>query len=834
MLRRTDATEAWVQIGWITAMQGPTLEKPSLTKARPAPPRNALMNGIHLSLLIFGGLAVAAPIVLHLIMRQKPQIAIFPALRFVRKQREQNQRQLRIRHWLLLLLRCLAVLMAVATLALANLSVATGFTTNWVVFGILGGLFVLAVVLLIASIMDRSGALTIGVLATLAASLLLALIVTAFWTVRSGGRLKLADQRAPVAAAVVIDTNVRMEYRRDNTTHLERARETAEWIVSQLPSESQIAIVDARPGEPAFSVDDSAALRDIERLRTATVTDTLPRLIDRALRKVESSELPRKEVYVLTDRTEAAWRGANPGLARQLAGSNTLLYVIDVGADALTNFSLGDIRLSSETIAQNGSFSVAVDVRRQGEAGERTVELFLEEFDATLPRDVDGKRQLPQAELRRTETIQLNNDGSGTIAFAPISPDVGAHQGYVQIKGADPLEIDNRRYFSIEVREAWSVLAVAPKNVNSTFFVEAIAPSEFRRTGRNRFRVNTIDQDRLPSTKLNDYDVVCLLDPKPLTPSDWDGLASYVSSGGSLASFLGHNSESSSLSDESAQQLLPGEIRAIPFRSPQRNIFLAPQSARHPIFAPFRDIATTAPWQAFPVFFHWDWKSIRPDTEVIARFSNGKPAILETRLGEGKVITLATPVTDPSPTRGGRSPWNEFAYGENNWPPFIMVNEITRYLASNETGRRNYLAGETAILVNRSDLDPDEYTLFAPGQPPEPKMVVDDRVTVAYTENLGAYRLKGNRGGAVIRGFAVNLPASETNLKRLPRESLDAILGPDNYRFAADRESIERDQSEARAGSSLYPFFLTALVIILAFEYLLANRFYQSTNRSRA
>lgn len=811
-------------------IEGLSLSNPASTK----PHLLSHMNGIHFSLLFIGGLVIMAPILLHLIMRQKPQMAVFPALRFIRKQQEQNQRQLRIRHWLLLLLRCLAVLLAVAGLALANLSVATGFATNWVVFGILGGLFVLALVLLVASIIDQSSRLTVGALAVMAGALLIALGLTAFWTIQNGGRLKLADQRAPVAAVIVVDTSVRMEFRRENSTHLERARETAEWIVSQLPRDSQIAVVDARAGEPAFAVDESAALREIERLRSSTVTDNLPGIIQRSLQKVESSELSRKEIYVITDLTSDAWRSSGAGLSRQLAGSDALLYVVDVGADELSNFSLGDVRLSTETLAENGNFTVSIDVRREGPAGERTAELYLEQFDPKLPRDVDGERQLPVAELRRTSPVKIAANSLGTISFAPISPPVGTHQGYIKLKGTDPLAVDDIRYFTIEVREAWSVLAVAPENVNATFFVEAIAPGEFRQQGRNRFRVNTIEQNRMPAEQLSDYDVVCLLDPKPLTPSEWEGLTEYVSAGGSLALFLGHNCEASSLSDEAAQSLLPGEVRAVPFRSPERNIFLAPQSARHTIFAPFRDIATTAPWQAFPVFYHWDWKSIRPEAEIIARFSNGKPAILETRLGEGKVITLATPVTDASGRRGGRTPWNEFAFGENNWPPFILVNEITRYLASNESVRRNFFAGETATLTNRSDQDPDEYVLFAPQQPPEPKVAVDDRIVVAYTENLGAYRLKGNRGRTVIRGFAVNLPASETVLSRVDGAALDSILGADRYRFAADRKAIERDQSDARAGSSLYPFFLTALAIILAFEYLLANRFYQAKTRASA
>ena len=60
----------------------------------------------HVLILGLGALLVAVPIVLHLLMRPKPQVITFPALRFVKEMHTTNQRSLNLRHWLLLLLRC--------------------------------------------------------------------------------------------------------------------------------------------------------------------------------------------------------------------------------------------------------------------------------------------------------------------------------------------------------------------------------------------------------------------------------------------------------------------------------------------------------------------------------------------------------------------------------------------------------------------------------------------------------------------------------------------------------------------------------------------------------
>src|SRR3954469_2822182 len=68
---------------------------------------------------LLAGLALAAlPVVLHLILRQQPKRVPFPAFRFLARKATSNRRRLRLKHWLLLLLRILMV--ALMCLALAR------------------------------------------------------------------------------------------------------------------------------------------------------------------------------------------------------------------------------------------------------------------------------------------------------------------------------------------------------------------------------------------------------------------------------------------------------------------------------------------------------------------------------------------------------------------------------------------------------------------------------------------------------------------------------------------------------------------------------------------
>jgi len=68
---------------------------------------------------LLAGLALTAvPVILHLVMRQQPKHQYFPAFRFLKRRLRTNQRKLRLRQLILLLLRM--ALIALICLALAR------------------------------------------------------------------------------------------------------------------------------------------------------------------------------------------------------------------------------------------------------------------------------------------------------------------------------------------------------------------------------------------------------------------------------------------------------------------------------------------------------------------------------------------------------------------------------------------------------------------------------------------------------------------------------------------------------------------------------------------
>jgi hypothetical protein len=790
------------------------------------------MAFVNLSLLL-GGLFAAIPIVVHLTMRREPKRQIFPALQFLMERRESNQQQLQLRHWMLLFLRCVVILLLAVALARPNAETAEfgrGLTVS-----VGGGIWLLmAAGFGLCVVQSRRRTLVIGLgLALLVLGSLLAIQLRNLFATEAS--MAIGNQRAPVSAVIVVDTSPRMLYQSANRTRLDEARETSLWLVKQFPPSSQIGLVETRPGPVAYAVDANAAQKSLQRLQASAesepITDTLPRALQLAAR----GELDRREVYVLSDMTTSAWP-----TQRLAALSETLkeypdvdIYVVDVGIDDPSNISIGDLRLSAETLAASGTLTIEAEVLREGEEANAIVDLFIEKPDTDRPVVVEDETLLPEAERRYRQSISLSAEGKGQLRFQIGNLPTGTHQGFVRLAKHDSLAVDDIRYFAVDVQQAWTILMVAPNGVTADFLWEAVAPYEYRQTNAAPFDCHIIEQKELAGRDLSAYAAVCLVDPQPLAGPAWELLDRYVRAGGGLAAFLGHNvggpdaASVSSFDHPLQRELLGGRISR-QWRTRDRDLFIAPQAYNHPLLAPFREQATSVPWSTAPIFRHWVVEDLSVTAAVVFPLTNNKPGLIENRVGAGRVLTLVTPVSDPL-RPSGRPTWNELPTSEYAWPFVVLMNESLLYLVDQENRRLNYRAGEAAVLLNDEADMPERYQLFPPDDAPLDIVARNDMLTVRFTERLGPYRLKGFHGGPVVRGFAVNLPAQQTVLTRREWSEIVPVIGTKRLRYARDQSEIEFEVGQGRSGREFYPYLLVLLALFVGIEHLFANRFYPET-----
>ena len=139
----------------------------------------------------------------------------------------------------------------------------------------------------------------------------------------------------------------------------------------------------------------------------------------------------------------------------------------------------------------------------------------------------------------------------------------------------------------------------------------------------------------------------------------------------------------------------------------------------------------------------------------------------------------------------------------------------------------NYLVGQPASLEIIAGIDPEKYELFAPGDEMMRLVASSSNLNFAYTKHSGPYRLRGvGQGVNAVRGFAVNIAKQDLLLDRIPVDSLDSILGKNQYRVAKRKEDVESSVGQARYGSELYPFLMVVVAMVVLAEQAMASRFY--------
>ena len=104
----------------------------------------------------------------------------------------------------------------------------------------------------------------------------------------------------------------------------------------------------------------------------------------------------------------------------------------------------------------------------------------------------------------------------------------------------------------------------------------------------------------------------------------------------------------------------------------------------------------------------------------------------------------------------------------------------------------------------------------------------DDRWNAERMPRAGNYAVIGTDGDAstTLHKFSVNIAAEESDLTRISVSDLEAVLGKDAVVPQDRRRSIVETLNWDEP-LELFPWLMIALLLLLALENLLANRFYR-------
>ncbi len=720
--------------------------------------------------LAAGAALAAIPVILHLFMKQTPKQIIFPALRLIRERHKRSKKRLKVKNWLLLAARML--LLALMALALARPTL--------------------------------------------------------------NSETSLGDQEVATALALVFDTSMSMQYTERGSDRLAEAKVRADEILKKTTDDSEVFVIDSANPVKEVAISPAAARKRIEGLTLQPANRTLNAAVVQANQLVAASNLPRREVYVLTDLASSAWElGATrtiEDLEKVRKGKNVVqTYVLRLTPKEVKDVAIVAAEPASTVASEGEPLEVRVKIRNTGPALNRVVAFYLD--------GENNKKDQANVDLPA-------NDEKEVSFFTPAKLVRGLHQGRVKLDGTDAMAFDDVRYFSFQLESSLKVLIVADvatdQDLDAFFVKSALAPAASIAPGSSG-SLYQVDRETArqfqenPRRPLKDYAAIFLLNVARLEPSDWGRLTTYVREGGGLVVAPGQKAEPASYDGIAAAGLLPATLEP---QSKAKDTVFGKVDYSHPLFNKYaRSLDRELP--SYPIYRYWPVKAVESAT-IPMRFADGAPALLERTFAgprTGHVLLWTTPLSRRV-LRTEAGAWNEFP---QSWAFVALTLETIPYLAGTAGEKLNYEAGDNAVLP----LDPATRAPNYSVQGPDPKIPPDrlsppadvDSLLVSSPQLAGQWSVEGQAGdGAKSRlGFSVNVAPAESLVVALKPNDLDGLFGgKDNYKLADSAEGLREAIARGRVGFEIFPWLMALILILVTAESLLANKFHRDVAVARA
>ncbi len=730
-----------------------------------------------------GAAAVAAPIIIHLLARRRFTRIRWAAMDFLVDAQRRNRRRIQMEEWILLAVRCLAVL-------------------------------------LIAGIVSRPF-LQPGAMAS------------------ALGGLRQTER------VFVIDDSYSMAYLGDDGPVFEQARTAVARLMELMRKESPDDTVTilrmsdvASPIESGTYLDAGQIDEVLGRLDGLSPSNRSiePRTVIRGVADYlgQAESVVSAAVYFISDFQRHDWTapavnepGADdPGLFAPLvnwAGEDRALQLmcVNVGDEDAVNLAITEVGLSTGRIVAGATGRIQVSmINHANEAADG------QSLSVTL-----GQR------LPRTEPVPTLPAGMAVTSELDVE---FAQPGYEAIAvrlGEDRLGLDNTRYHVAEVAGAIKVLVVNGEPFpdvlrdETGFLATALRPEGDVFSGHE---CTVIDEAQLETTAVSEFHVVILANVYRVSEPVVEKLERLVRRGGGLLFFLGDQVDPDGYNTglyRDGKGVLPVALGQI--TRPQRPVHLQITDAMHPVTRGLAGGGASLGVGTilFDRFFgctvdqagaaDGDGAGALSRVQILARFTDPaeSPAIILGRLGKGRVLVVTTAMDK----EWGRWP---------DHPSYLpAVSEMVRYVAASGGDGDAHWVGSTIELPIDPAIFLQDAIVRTPAFPAEREYNVTASVTdnadglaVAWpqTAEPGIYEfvLQRRDGVSESRRIAVNVDPGEGDLARCSEADLTAAAGDAKFVYIDGLAALREGVDAARA--ELWRVLLFGAVMILMTEQCLA------------
>ncbi len=480
---------------------------------------------------------------------------------------------------------------------------------------------------------------------------------------------------------------------------------------------------------------------------------------------LSESPLVDREAVLISDFQRAGWAGAQ---GVRLPDGATL-KTLSVAGDAVVNVSVTPAVLERTMFSGQERVTITSGAINRGAAPAV----------ATITLEVDGR-------AIQTRALKLGGTASAAATFDPFAPSSKFTRATVRIAD-DRLARDNAFHLVVSPPDRLKVViatGMGGARESSLYVARALALGD-----TPAFDVAQRGADPDPSDAR-----VVILNDVAVSPAAAKRLATFVENGGGLFVALGPRG-----SWPGAPDILPAEPGQPVERTRGAAGRIGTLEYGHPIFETFR-----APRSGdFSSARIYTYRSVspQPGAEVLARFDDGAPAMMERRIGRGKVV-LWTSALDVG--------WNDLALK----PVFLpFIHRVTAHLAS---------FAKRPVAMTVGDVLPVGAGTIALG-PLQARIPLDDRRLVELGEQ-GFYEIRTSDRDPEPLTVACNVDLKEADLTPIdPLEIAAAATGRAGGAAAPGSNASITNEEQERA-QRVWWYLLLGGVLLLAGETVLANR----------
>jgi len=754
--------------------------------------------------MVAGAGAVAGPILIHILSRRKFRTVRWAAMDFLLQAQKRNRRRVQMEQWIVLALRCLAVLLL--ALALARPFLGSGWLGRLV-----GGGSIEHIVLL-----DDSLSMTYVDQQSTAAGSNFKKALDAC----NGLVAQIASQSGSDAVSV----------------YLASQAQTPLVSVPNLNDENQIKLAEALVGLEVTqgTVDFKRACNAIaERLRN---DPTRANAIVYAFSDFQRHDWASGASDDPSQRPTAAF------VSDADAQSSTQCILIDVGVESQANLSIDRLRMARAQVVAGVPVRIDLEITNHTPATVSDVQVGVAIADRRMP-PVTVVEVLPGETVTEPIEVTFPQDGGNYVSFELV--------GAAARK--DGLAADNQRAAAFDVVGALNVMIVNGEPSADVYRDEAyLLRTALRPAGRaaSGVDVRVADEVEFDELPLDDMHVVMLANVARLSPAGLEKLEAFVSAGGGVVWFAGDLLDPVYYNDSLYRRgtgLLPlslGEFVESP--SSAEMVHLDTWDESHPILRGFggelAEVLKTIRFDAFvrvnePEAITSDdsggtrtnGEVTKPNGEVkssngatpliIARLSDGfrTPLLVESMFGRGRVLWVASSADQE---------WNNWA---SNFSYLPVMLELVQYMARADAGERMVTVGDDLSLPVDPAKVENEAIVRPPNYPTTPEATVQVttdgstsvvRYEAADRSGLYEFRLNERDAGTRLRYAAVNVDPVESDLRSASEAELTASADPKlKIQYFNDISKLMRDEDAGRT-ELWWPLLIAAIGVLMTEHYL--------------